>query len=200
MAVAFGDRERASSVTEELERAATPNPAPTARGLALRCRGLLENDPEILLRAVTVHREGPRPHHVAAACEAAGLALGSTPTPNAAVPLLGEALATYERLAADWDAARVRTALATFGVTRTRRIRHRPTYGWDSLTPTERQVVRHAAEGLTNREIAERLFVSRRTVTTHMEHIFQKLGLANRVELAAETVRRGVTQGAASSS
>ena len=49
------------------------------------------------------------------------------------------------------------------------------------------------AEGLTNRQIAERLFVSRRTVATHLEHVFQKLGHANRVELAADAVRRAVS-------
>ena len=43
---------------------------------------------------------------------------------------------------------------------------------------------------MTNPEIAERLFVSRRTVATHMEHVFQKLGHANRVELAADAARR----------
>ena len=78
-------------------------------------------------------------------------------------------------------------------VTRARRARQRPTYGWDSLTPTERRVVSRAVEGLTNREIAEQLFVSRRTVATHMEHIFQKLGCANRVELAADAARRDLS-------
>jgi DNA-binding CsgD family transcriptional regulator len=46
------------------------------------------------------------------------------------------------------------------------------------------------AEGRSNRNIAEQLLVSRRTVATHLEHVFQKLGHANRVELAADATRR----------
>ena len=64
------------SVTEELERSARRSPTPTARGLALRCRGLLANDPDVLLEAVAAHRGGPRPYQLAAACEDAGIALG----------------------------------------------------------------------------------------------------------------------------
>jgi DNA-binding CsgD family transcriptional regulator len=66
----------------------------------------------------------------------------------------------------------------------------RPSFGWESLTEAELRVVGLTAEGLTNREIAERLFVSRRTVATHLEHVFQKLGFSTRVRLAAEAVRR----------
>ena len=66
----------------------------------------------------------------------------------------------------------------------------RPTFGWESLTEAELRVVGLAAEGLTNRQIGERLFVSRRTVATHLEHIFQKLGVSTRARLAAEAVRR----------
>ena len=69
--------------------------------------------------------------------------------------------------------------------------RRRPSSGWDSLTPTEREVVRLAAEGLTNPEIATRLFVSRATVKTHLGHVFEKLGVASRAELAAQAARRG---------
>jgi DNA-binding CsgD family transcriptional regulator len=68
--------------------------------------------------------------------------------------------------------------------------RPRPSFGWESLTEAELRVVGLTAEGLTNREIAERLFVSRRTVATHLEHVFQKLGFSTRVRLAAEAVRR----------
>ncbi|MGH2813482.1 MAG: response regulator transcription factor [Actinomycetota bacterium] len=50
--------------------------------------------------------------------------------------------------------------------------RRRPTFGWESLTEAELRVVGLAAEGLTNRQIGERLFVSRRTVATHLEHVF----------------------------
>lgn len=66
----------------------------------------------------------------------------------------------------------------------------RSAWGWDSLTEAELRVVGLTAEGLTNREIAERLFVSRRIVATHLEHVFQKLGLSNRVRVAAEAARR----------
>ncbi|MGH2773856.1 MAG: response regulator transcription factor [Actinomycetota bacterium] len=66
----------------------------------------------------------------------------------------------------------------------------RPSFGWESLTEAELRVVSLTAEGLTNREIAERLFVSKRTVATHLEHVFQKLGFSTRVKVAAEAVRR----------
>ena len=66
----------------------------------------------------------------------------------------------------------------------------RPTFGWGSLPEAELRVVGLAAEGLTNRQIGERLFVSRRTVATHLEHVFQKLGFSTRARLAAEAGRR----------
>ena len=75
---------------------------------------------------------------------------------------------------------------------RARGERKRPTAGWDSLTPTEFDVVRLAAHGLTNPEIGERLFISRGTVKTHLSHVYAKLGIANRSELAAEATRRGL--------
>lgn len=68
--------------------------------------------------------------------------------------------------------------------------RKRPSAGWASLTPTEVQVVRLVAEGLTNPQIAERLFITRNTVKTHLKHVFDKLGLTTRAELAAEATRR----------
>jgi predicted ATPase/DNA-binding CsgD family transcriptional regulator/tetratricopeptide (TPR) repeat protein len=69
-------------------------------------------------------------------------------------------------------------------VRRARGARGRPTSGWDSLTPAELDVVRLAAEGLTNPEIGQRLFMSRGTVKTHLAHVFAKVGVANRTELA----------------
>ena len=73
---------------------------------------------------------------------------------------------------------------------RARGERKRPSHGWASLTPTELQVVSLVAEGLTNPQIAQRLLMGRATVKTHLEHIFTKLGIRTRAELAAEAARR----------
>jgi DNA-binding CsgD family transcriptional regulator len=67
--------------------------------------------------------------------------------------------------------------------------RKRPTSGWASLTPTERDVVRLVSEGLGNKDIAMRLFVSPRTVQTQLTHVYTKLGLTSRVPLVQEAAR-----------
>ena len=68
--------------------------------------------------------------------------------------------------------------------------RKRPTHGWESLTPTELQVVELVAAGLTNPQIGDRLFVSKRTVQAHLAHVFTKLGVSSRAELAAKAAGR----------
>jgi DNA-binding CsgD family transcriptional regulator len=67
--------------------------------------------------------------------------------------------------------------------------RKRPPTGWASLTPTERQVVQLVSEGLANNDIATRLFVSPRTVQSHLSHVYNKLGLSSRVQLVQEAAR-----------
>jgi DNA-binding NarL/FixJ family response regulator/tetratricopeptide (TPR) repeat protein len=67
---------------------------------------------------------------------------------------------------------------------RSRGPRERPPDGWDALTPTEQQVARLAAEGLTNAQIAQQLFVSRSTTKLHLSRAYRKLAVANRTELA----------------
>jgi DNA-binding CsgD family transcriptional regulator len=63
------------------------------------------------------------------------------------------------------------------------------TTGWASLTPAELNVVRLVGEGLPNKDIAARLFVSSRTVQAHLSHVYSKLGLTSRVQLAHEATR-----------
>ena len=67
--------------------------------------------------------------------------------------------------------------------------RKRPASGWESLTPTEHEVVRLVAEGLGNKDIAERMFISPRTVQTHLTHVYAKLGLDSRIQLVQEAAR-----------
>ena len=71
-----------------------------------------------------------------------------------------------------------------------REARKRPTTGWEALTRGERAVVELVAEGLSNPEVAERLFLSRHTVKRHLSNAMVKLGIASRVELARPTARR----------
>jgi predicted ATPase/DNA-binding CsgD family transcriptional regulator len=67
---------------------------------------------------------------------------------------------------------------------RSRGARRRPATGWASLTPAELEVVRLVVDGLSNPEVGRRLFMSRGTVKTHLSHVYAKLGVANRTELA----------------
>ena len=105
-------------------------------------------------------------------------------TTAAIVALLGDeaagALEDGERLSLDEAVAFARRARGERG---------RPAAGWDSLTPTERQVVDLVVDGFSNPQIADRLLMSRSTVKAHLAHIYRKLAVANRAELAALAAR-----------
>jgi DNA-binding CsgD family transcriptional regulator len=75
---------------------------------------------------------------------------------------------------------------------RSRGERKRPSTGWAALTPTELDVVALAAQGHTNAEIGRQLFISPGTAKVHLSHVYTKLGIANRAELAAQAIRRGL--------
>jgi DNA-binding CsgD family transcriptional regulator len=91
---------------------------------------------------------------------------------------------------AEWAAgAALSTDEAIAYARRGRGERKRPPSGWDSLTPTERDVVRLVSEGLGNKDIGGRLFISPRTVQTHLTHVYAKLGLTSRMQLVQEAAR-----------
>jgi DNA-binding CsgD family transcriptional regulator len=92
---------------------------------------------------------------------------------------LGAALETFERLGARPWATRARNELRATGQTKPRAGEH----AWASLTPQEREIAMLAAAGLTNKQIAERLFLSHRTVGGHLHRLFPKLGVATRAAL-----------------
>ena len=103
---------------------------------------------------------------------------------------LGDALGTAAFEQALTDGRALDRAEAVLWLRRARGMRKRPRHGWESLTPTEIEVVRLAAAGLTNPEIGERLFVAPATVKTHLAHVYAKLGVRNRSQLAAEAAGR----------
>jgi DNA-binding CsgD family transcriptional regulator len=77
-----------------------------------------------------------------------------------------------------------RSHLRELGVRRRLVAAELETNGWAAMTSSELAVAQLVAEGLTNREVAERLFVSPHTVNSHLRHVFAKLGINSRVELA----------------
>jgi predicted ATPase/class 3 adenylate cyclase/DNA-binding CsgD family transcriptional regulator len=81
------------------------------------------------------------------------------------------------------------TAEAISYAQRGRGARGRPASGWESLTPAERDVVRLVSQGLSSKDIAARLFISPRTVQSHLTHTYTKLCLSSRVQLVHEAAR-----------
>ena len=186
-ALAAGDRRRAERVAACVEHLAADNPTLASLGArAWHARALLDGDLAGLERAATEHRH---PRSGASACEDAGVLLVQAGQSAQARAYFERALAVYGDAGADRDTARVRARLRGVGVRR----RHwtnteRPVSGWGSLTDTERTVAGLVAEGLTNPQVAARMFLSRHTVDFHLRQVFRKLQVASRVELTRQVV------------
>ena len=190
LALASGDIGRARDASAAVTEVAARNEVPWMTGAALRCQGLIEDDAEILQAAAGACAGGSRPLGLALACEDAGAAFARQGRLDRARPLLDQALGIYERLGAARDLARAEATLREAGIRRGRRgTRGRPQTGWASLTPAEHAVAGLVAEGLSNPQIGERLYISRRTVQTHLAHIFAKLDIATRAQLAVDVTR-----------
>lgn len=108
-----------------------------------------------------------------------------------AVARLREAFGNNESDAA-WAAGAAMSTEDSIAYAQRGRGQHRrASSGWASLTPTERAVVDLVSEGLANKAIAARLFISLRTVESHLSHVYTKLGLSSRVQLVQEAARHG---------
>ncbi|HEY7077516.1 MAG TPA: LuxR C-terminal-related transcriptional regulator, partial [Solirubrobacteraceae bacterium] len=172
--------EEARRLVEDELALATRWGAPTPVGRALRVLGLLEDDPGTLAEAVAVLARSPaRIERARALCDL-GSALARRGRRRDAREPLQEALELATRAGAATLAEHAREALLATGARPRRAVRS----GVDALTPGELRVVRLAAAGSTNREIAQALFVTTRTVEVHLTHAYRKLGIAGRAELA----------------
>ena len=190
LAMANGEVDFAREVTETLEVGAQRTPAASGIATALRCRGLLERRPELLLEAADHLRATPRQLELAVCCEDAGTVLAEADRNEEAISALRQAAAVYREIGAAGDADRVDAALRSLGAPRARRRPPRPAFGWEALTPTELNVAQLTAEGLTNPLIGQRLYISRRTVEAHLSTIYRKLDITNRTMLVAALTAR----------
>jgi DNA-binding CsgD family transcriptional regulator len=184
-ALADGDQTRAELLASETARLAADCPPDTDTDMAAAAEhasGLVGRRPADLEGAAARYSS---PLAKAWATEDAGLAWAEQGGKGRAVARLREAHALYERIGSAEDMARVRARLREDGI----RLRHwtpagRPAFGWDSLTDTEQRVVELVAGGLSNREVGRQMFLSLHTVAFHLRHVFWKLGVSSRVQLA----------------
>jgi DNA-binding CsgD family transcriptional regulator len=195
IAIASGDTELAESAAAAAERRHEINPdLPSAAASAAHARGLLTGDAALLARAVGILEGGQRPLALASALEDLAVAQTRAGRTDEAIAALDRALVIHAGCGARWDLARVRRRLRQLGVRRRLAAESRPAQGWAALTDSELAVVRLVADGLTNREAAERLYISPHTVDGHLRHAFEKLEINSRVMLtriAAEHPRTG---------
>jgi DNA-binding NarL/FixJ family response regulator len=196
LALAAGERGRSVAVAEDVGRIASAAGTATARAAAAATSGLIEDDPDLLLAAAEAYREGGRPLDRLLASEWAGGALTRAGRREDAVAAYQRAMEVARELDSAHDNRRLLAALRDLGV----RVgggytQRRAATGWDALTNAELDVARLIDLGLRNTEIAERLFVSRRTVETHVSRLYAKLGARSRVALAQIVHERLATVG-----
>jgi DNA-binding CsgD family transcriptional regulator len=169
---------------------------PHRRANALYCRGMLDHDATRLLGAAERYDDAGRPLLGAKALEAAAGAFVDNGDRGPARAALTRAVDLYASLGAARDVARVQARFRAHGIRRGPHAKHRQARrGWDSLTPTETKVAALVEEGLSNPQIGAQLFLSRRTVGTHVSHILGKLGVHSRTDIAREAARRRTAPG-----
>jgi DNA-binding CsgD family transcriptional regulator len=188
IALATGDDELAASVVDVTERCYQLNPSVSSlQAAAAHVRGLAAHETEQLETAAALYRTTSRRLAFASAVEDLGCARLDDGAASDAIAAFDEALATNVEIGASWDAARVRRRLRRLGVRRRVQPPQAPSTGWAALTRAELEVARLVAQGKTNREIADHLFVSPHTVNSHLRHIFAKVRVRSRVQLASVT-------------
>jgi DNA-binding CsgD family transcriptional regulator len=178
-----GRMDDATRLTDEWERAALRLDRQRVLALAMRCRGLIaaaRGDIALAIGllegAVSRHRDVGDLFGLARTELALGVNRRRARQKRSAREVLEAALAGFESLGASYWAAAARAELARVGG-RTRSA---------GLSPSELSVAALVAEGRTNREIASSLFLGERTVAGHLTHIYAKLGIRSRTELARQ--------------
>lgn len=194
-----GEQDRAVEIGQQLSEALAGSAIaaqPRSRCALLRCRAFGLDNPDLSRQAALLARSLPRPWLRARSFEQLGAHLAEHHSRAEGIELLRESLTLYQRLSAARDVARVKAALRRHGVRRRwpSTTPRQESTGHDSLTSAERDVLGLLAQGLSNRNVADQLFISPRTVETHVSHMFAKLGVSSRTELAVAANRISIPQ------
>jgi DNA-binding CsgD family transcriptional regulator len=182
--LAAGDTELAASAARAAQALASGNPGhPAITAAAAHSLGLAGRDAARLAEATATY---PDPWTRASAGEDLGRTHAERQDHDLAVRHLTEAAQGYLDAGAAADAARTRSRLRKLGVRHRdwTRPSHRPDTGWESLTAAERAASELVAQGLNNRQVASRMYVSVHTVAFYLRQAFRKLNIRSRVELA----------------
>lgn len=182
----------ADDVLEAMEELRRRSPSIRSLGAIVdHCGGLIDRQPDPIVAAARTYHDVDALVDAMLAFEDAGTLFAASRRTSDAAAALGEALDRAEALGATLDSRRIAARLRGLGVRRgVRGARGRPSTGWSSLTESELRVVELAAGGLTNRQMGERLYLSRRTVETHLAHVYRKLGVSSRAELGRRYAER----------
>jgi DNA-binding CsgD family transcriptional regulator len=181
--IRLGRGQEAAEVTAELTAAANAKAQPWSLARAARCRGLVAPDADITVhfeRALRHHEQTPDAFEKARTQLAYGERLRRARNRVLARKELRDAIEVFERLDARPWAERARTEMAATG----ENVRRRDPSTVDELTPQELQIGLLLASGKTTRETAAALFLSPKTIEYHLRHVYQKLGIHSREELA----------------
>jgi len=186
LALAAPDEAAARAAAQAAQAETGQEPRARREAVARWCAGLVAENPAIVRDAARTLRELGLPLDAANALEDAAVGFAQAGDAETARAVLADTLRIYDQLGAAWDARRATARIRPHGIRLSRRGRQRrPQTGWRSLTATEVQVAELLAEGRSNPDIAAQLFVSRRTVESHVSHILAKLQLTSRWEVKA---------------
>jgi DNA-binding CsgD family transcriptional regulator len=175
-----GDRDTARRLIAEQWPLTRIWDLPRQTGWVLRAEGIVEDSIELLREAVAVFETSPAKLELARTLGLLGAALRRANQRAEARDVLRRALDLADRCGAVRVAAAAAEELAATGA----RPRSYRLDGVESLTASELRIARMAAEGMSNPEIAQALFVTRKTVETHLGHAYRKLDVNRREDLA----------------
>ena len=193
LATKTGDLSTAKAIADHAVTLAAESEVPHRQANALYCHSLLDHDATRLLTAAERYGDASRPLLSAKALEAAAGEFVCADDRDQARAAFTKAVDIYTSLGAATDVARLRTRFRAHGIRRGPHAKHRHAQsGWDSLTPAETKIAALVGEGLSNPEIAAKLFLSRRTVASHVSHILKKLGVHSRIDIAREAALRTI--------